>query len=91
MVIIGAGGGIMRAGHGGPGRSASFGVAIRLPIQTNANEFIVGDSKLINFRYFFTRKLIFMWQAHSVALSRAGSGPKTKASRPLPLSKPARQ
>ncbi|MCC5830444.1 MAG: hypothetical protein JJU36_13445, partial [Phycisphaeraceae bacterium] len=60
MVITGAGDGIMRAGHGGAGRDASFGVAIRLPSETNANDFIVGDEKLITHRYFFTRKLMFV-------------------------------
>ena len=33
MVITGAGGGIMEAGHEGPGREKSFGVAIRLPFE----------------------------------------------------------
>ena len=85
MVITGAGGGIMRAGHGGAGRSASFGVAIPLPIQTNANEFIVGDSKLINFRYFFTHKLIFMWQAHAAALFPGGFGTQDEGFEALTL------
>ena len=74
MVITGAGGGIMRAGHGGAGRQASFGVAIRLPFETTANEFIEGDRKLIVFRYFFTRKLMFVSQAHAVALFPGGFG-----------------
>ncbi|MFW6059748.1 MAG: LOG family protein, partial [Phycisphaeraceae bacterium] len=73
-VITGAGDGIMRAGHGGAGREASFGVAIRLPFETSANEIIAGDPKLITFRYFFTRKLMFMWQAHAVALFPGGFG-----------------
>ena len=47
MVITGAGNGIMRAGHGGAGRDASFGVAIRLPFETNANDLIAGDPKLV--------------------------------------------
>ena len=74
MVITGAGGGIMRAGHGGAGRQASFGVAIRLPFETTANEYIEGDHKLIVFRYFFTRKLIFASQAHAVVLFPGGFG-----------------
>lgn len=74
MVITGAGDGIMRAGHGGAGREASFGVAIRLPFETSANDVIAGDAKLITFRYFFTRKLMFMWQAHAVALFPGGFG-----------------
>ena len=74
MVITGAGDGIMRAGHDGAGREASFGVAIRLPFETNANEFISGDEKLILFRYFFTRKLMFVSQADAVALFPGGFG-----------------
>lgn len=74
MAITGAGNGIMKAGHVGPGRAASFGVAIRLPFETNANDVIAGDEKLIHFRYFFTRKLMFLSQAEAVALFPGGFG-----------------
>ena len=74
MVITGAGGGIMRASHGGAGREASFGVAIRLPFETTANEYIQGDEKLVVFRYFFTRKLLFASQAHAVTHFPGGFG-----------------
>lgn len=74
MVITGAGDGIMRAGHEGPGREASFGVAIRLPFETTANEIIVDDEKLIHFRYFFTRKLMFLSQAEAVVCFPGGFG-----------------
>ncbi len=74
MVITGAGDGIMAAGHGGAGRQASFGVSIRLPFETNANKYIKGDPKLVTFRYFFTRKLMFMWQSQAVALFPGGFG-----------------
>ncbi len=74
MSITGAGDGIMKAGHEGPGREASFGVAIRLPFETSANEVIKGDEKLINFRYFFTRKLMFLSQAEAVVCFPGGFG-----------------
>lgn len=74
MVITGAGGGIMEAGHVGPGKDKSFGVAIRLPFEQSTNEVIAGDSKLITFRYFFTRKLMFISQAEAVALFPGGFG-----------------
>jgi len=74
MSITGAGNGIMKAGHEGPGREASFGVAIHLPFETSANEYIVGDEKLINFRYFFTRKLMFLSQAEAVVCYPGGFG-----------------
>jgi uncharacterized protein (TIGR00730 family) len=85
MVITGAGGGIMHAGHVGPGRSASFGVAIRLPFETTANEVIAGDDKLIHFRYFFTRKLMFLSQAEAVALIPGGFGTMDEAYETLTL------
>lgn len=85
MAITGAGDGIMKAGHEGPGREASFGVAIRLPFETTANTVIAGDEKLINFRYFFTRKLMFLSQAEAVALFPGGFGTLDEAYETLTL------
>jgi uncharacterized protein (TIGR00730 family) len=85
MVITGAGGGIMRAGHGGAGADLSFGVAIRLPFETSANEYIANDPKLITFRYFFTRKLMFMWQSHAIALFPGGFGTQDEGFEALTL------
>ncbi len=85
MVITGAGDGIMKAGHVGPGKGASFGVAIRLPFETTANTVIHGDEKLIHFRYFFTRKLMFLSQAEAVALFPGGFGTMDEAYETLTL------
>ena len=85
MVITGAGDGIMRAGHGGAGAEASFGVSIRLPFETNANDYILGDPKLITFRYFFTRKIIFLWQSHAIALFPGGYGTQDEGFEALTL------
>lgn len=74
MVITGAGDGIMKAGQGGAGRDRSFGVNIRLPFEQQANEFIKNDSKLITFKYFFTRKLIFVKEADAIILFPGGFG-----------------
>ncbi|MFQ5843501.1 MAG: LOG family protein [Planctomycetota bacterium] len=74
MVITGAGHGVMGAAQGGAGRDRSFGVNIRLPFEQRANEVIAGDTKLIKFRYFFTRKVMFVKQAHAVALFPGGFG-----------------
>lgn len=74
MVITGAGDGIMAAAQGGAGRQASFGVNIRLPFEQEANKVIAGDAKLINFRYFFTRKVVFVKEAHAIALFPGGFG-----------------
>lgn len=74
MVITGAGGGIMAAGHGGAGPDPSFGLAIRLPFEQKTNEFIANDKKLINFKYFFTRKLMFVRSSHAITLFPGGFG-----------------
>jgi len=85
MVITGAGDGIMRAGHEGAGTAKSFGVSIKLPFETNANDFIDGDPKLITFRYFFTRKLVFVSQADALALFPGGFGTLDEALEVLTL------
>jgi uncharacterized protein (TIGR00730 family) len=63
MTITGAGPGIMAAGNEGATAEHSFGLDISLPFETSANEFISGDPKLIDFNYFFTRKLAFVKEA----------------------------
>ena len=74
MMLTGAGGGIMRACQEGSGRERSFGVNIRLPWEQGANEFIDRDPKLITFKYFFTRKLMFIKEADAVVLFPGGFG-----------------
>jgi uncharacterized protein (TIGR00730 family) len=74
MVITGAGGGIMQAGHEGAGPERSFGANIRLPWEQSANPVIKEDKKLITFKYFFTRKLIFIRHSDAIALFPGGFG-----------------
>jgi uncharacterized protein (TIGR00730 family) len=79
MVITGAGDGIMGAAQRGAGREHSFGLNIRLPFEQHANEIIEGDKKLINFNYFFTRKLNFVKETHAFALFPGGFGTMNEA------------
>ena len=74
MVITGAGPGIMAAGHGGAGAGPSFGLAIRLPFEQETNVYIANSPRLINFKYFFTRKLMFVRPSHALALFPGGFG-----------------
>ena len=74
MVITGAGPGIMEAGHEGAGAERSFGANIRLPMDIEPNVVIEGDPKLINFKYFFTRKVTFLKESHAFALFPGGFG-----------------
>ncbi len=74
MVVTGAGGGIMEAGHKGAGRAASMGLNIMLPFEQFSNPYIKGDSKLVTLKYFFTRKLMFVKEASAVVCSPGGFG-----------------
>ena len=85
MVITGAGGGIMQAGHEGAGLNQSFGVAIKLPFEQKVNAVISGDPKLAYFRYFFSRKLMFIKESNAVALFPGGFGTHDEAFEALTL------
>ena len=69
----------MAAGLEGAGKERSFGINIKLPFESSANEFIADDPKLINFKYFFTRKVIFMKETHGYALLPGGFGTMDEA------------
>ena len=73
MVITGAGPGIMEAGNRGAGTEYGFGVNIRLPFEAEANPY-VHESRLINFKYFFTRKLIFVKESDAFVIFPGGFG-----------------
>ena len=74
MVVTGAGAGIMGAAQEGAGAARSFGLNIRLPFEQEANPWIASDPKLITFKYFFTRKLFLVKEAHAFALFPGGFG-----------------
>jgi hypothetical protein len=85
MVITGAGGGIMEAGHRGAGREDSFGLNILLPFEQSANSVVQGDPKLVTLRYFFTRKLMFIKESDAVVLFPGGFGTHDEAFEALTL------
>lgn len=72
-VVTGAGPGVMEAANRGAGVENSYGVNIRLPFEMNANPFI-DATRVVNFKYFFTRKLGFVKEAHGFALFPGGFG-----------------
>jgi uncharacterized protein (TIGR00730 family) len=74
MVVTGAGPGIMAAGMQGAGRERSLGVNIRLAHEQGANEFIAQDPKLVEMRYFFTRKLMLIKESDGYAVLPGGFG-----------------
>src|SRR3990170_1641183 len=74
MVVTGAGPGIMAAGLEGAGRDHAFGINIRLPFEQGANEFIAADPKLVEMKYFFTRKLMLMKESDGFIVLPGGFG-----------------
>jgi uncharacterized protein (TIGR00730 family) len=74
FVVTGAAAGIMEAGHVGAGRDNSMGLNIMLPFEQDANPVIAGDSKLVNMKYFFTRKLMFIKECDAVVCFPGGFG-----------------
>ncbi|MBI4385175.1 MAG: LOG family protein [Nitrospinae bacterium] len=74
MVVSGGGGGIMEAANRGAGNGNSFGLNIKLPFEQKANQYIQGSQNLMNFKYFFTRKLMFIKETNATALFPGGFG-----------------
>jgi uncharacterized protein (TIGR00730 family) len=74
LVVTGAASGIMEAGHRGAGRENSMGLNIMLPFEQSSNEIIRDDPKLVNMKYFFTRKLMFVKEGDAVVCLPGGFG-----------------
>jgi uncharacterized protein (TIGR00730 family) len=72
-VITGAGPGLMEAGSKGAGVDNSYGVSIRLPFETTSNDYIA-DGRMVNFKYFFTRKLGFVKESQAFVIMPGGFG-----------------
>lgn len=73
MIITGGGPGIMAAGNEGA-EKYGFGLNIRLPVEQSANQFIDAEKLLINYKYFFTRKLFLVKEAAAFAFFPGGFG-----------------
>ncbi|MCU1489999.1 MAG: hypothetical protein JWM85_1404 [Acidimicrobiaceae bacterium] len=74
MVVTGAGPGIMAAGHEGAGEDMAIGVNIRLPFEAEPNAFIASNEKLVEMKYFFTRKLMLMKESTGFCCLPGGFG-----------------
>ena len=74
-VISGGGPGIMEAANKGAARGGgkSVGLNIELPFEQSANSFIDND-KLINFDYFFVRKVMFVKYSQGFIVLPGGVG-----------------
>ena len=74
-IITGGGHGIMEAANKGAhsGNGKSVGLNIDLPFEQEANKYIDND-KLINFDYFFVRKVMFVKYAQGFVVMPGGFG-----------------
>ena len=75
----------MQAANEGAGPEHSFGISIRLPFEQRSNHVVDGNSRNINYKYFFTRKLAFVKEADAVALFPGGFGTLDEAMETLTL------
>ena len=64
----------MEAGNKGAKEGKDFALNIRLPFEQKPNPYIDEKDKIINFKYFFTRKLIFVKETDATALFPGGFG-----------------
>ncbi len=85
MVITGGGPGIMQAVQEGAGPDHSFGVNIQLPFEQKSNPVMDGDSKIIQYKYFFNRKVAFLKESDAVVLFPGGYGTLDEAMETLTL------
>ncbi|HEV8064537.1 MAG TPA: LOG family protein, partial [Acidimicrobiales bacterium] len=74
MVVTGAGPGIMAAGHDGAGAEHSLGVEIRLPFEAASHPGLASEGRLVEMRYFFTRKLMLLKESAAFAVLPGGFG-----------------
>jgi uncharacterized protein (TIGR00730 family) len=74
MIITGGGPGIMQASNEGAGAERSFGLNIKLPYEQHSNHVVKNSDKLINFHYFFVRKLNFVSQSDAMVAFPGGFG-----------------
>ncbi|OGW83606.1 MAG: Rossman fold protein, TIGR00730 family [Omnitrophica bacterium RIFCSPLOWO2_01_FULL_45_10] len=74
MIVTGGGSGVMEAGNKGAEAGKEFALNIRLPFEQKPNPYIDEKDKIINFKYFFIRKLIFVKETDATALFPGGFG-----------------
>jgi len=79
MVITGGGPGLMEAANKGAGKENSFGINIKLPYEQIFNKYIDYEHKAIFFKYFFTRKLMFIKESHATVIFPGGFGTLNEA------------
>jgi uncharacterized protein (TIGR00730 family) len=74
ITVSGAGPGIMEAAARGAGRENTLGVNIDLPFEQSANPYVDAETRLVEMKYFFTRKVALTKESIAFAVFPGGLG-----------------
>lgn len=74
ITVSGGGPGIMEAAARGAGREHTLGVNIDLPFEQSSNPYVDADSRLVEMKYFFTRKVALTRESLAFAIFPGGLG-----------------
>ncbi|MGH9021070.1 MAG: TIGR00730 family Rossman fold protein [Acidimicrobiales bacterium] len=74
ITVSGAGPGIMEAAALGAGRDNTLGVNVDLPFEQSANPYIDAETRLVEMKYFFTRKVALTKESIAFAIFPGGLG-----------------
>lgn len=74
LTVSGAGPGIMEAAAKGAGREHTLGVNIDLPFEQDSNPYIDTTTRLVEMKYFFTRKVALTRVSRAFAVFPGGLG-----------------
>ena len=85
MTVSGAGPGIMEAAAKGAGREHTLGVNVDLPFEQSANPYVDAETRLIEMKYFFTRKVALTRESLAFAFFPGGLGTMDEAFEVLTL------
>lgn len=74
ITVSGAGPGIMEAAAKGAGREHTIGVNVDLPFEQSANAFVDAETRLVEMKYFFTRKVALTKESLAFVFFPGGLG-----------------
>ena len=74
ITVSGAGPGIMEAAARGAGRDHTLGVNVDLPFEQSANPYVDAETRLVEMKYFFTRKVALTKESHAFVFFPGGLG-----------------
>ncbi|HEV2428039.1 MAG TPA: TIGR00730 family Rossman fold protein [Acidimicrobiales bacterium] len=74
LTVSGAGPGIMAAAAQGAGRDNTIGVNVDLPFEQSPNPYVDAETRLVEMKYFFTRKVALTKESIAFAIFPGGLG-----------------